>query len=122
MGRKRDVETFINIFDIAVLSSHTEGISNAILEYMALGKPVIASRGGGTSELVLDNVTGFLTQPCAANAMYEKILLLLENKKLRLKLGNMGRERIMNEFNFRKMLNSFFKIYNTLLIRENNPR
>ena len=46
--------------DICLLSTFTEGISNSIMEYMALGKPVIATDGGGTKEIVDDGETGFL--------------------------------------------------------------
>jgi glycosyltransferase involved in cell wall biosynthesis len=52
LGRQNDAESIINIFDIGVLTTniriHREGISNSIIEYMAMGKPVIATQGGGT--------------------------------------------------------------------------
>ena len=63
-GKQKHVESIINIFDIGVLCScYGEGISNTIMEYMALGKPVIATDCGGNKEIVVHNVTGFLIEP-----------------------------------------------------------
>jgi len=56
-----------------------EGISDAVMEYMALGKPVIATDGGGTKELVIDNSTGYLIKPESAKDLARKILYLLEH-------------------------------------------
>ncbi|MBE0655550.1 MAG: glycosyltransferase, partial [Bacteroidales bacterium] len=63
LGKRDDVEKLVNAMDIGVLATFTEGISNSILEYMGLGKPVIATEGRGTSEIVQDGLTGFLVQP-----------------------------------------------------------
>ena len=64
LGKRSEVETIVNIFDIGILLTnskvHGEGISNSIIEYMGLGKPVIATRGGGTNEVVIDNQNGYL--------------------------------------------------------------
>ena len=59
LGKKSNVESFINAMDVCVLATFTEGISNSILEYMALGKPVIATSGGGTNELIDIKKPGF---------------------------------------------------------------
>jgi glycosyltransferase involved in cell wall biosynthesis len=61
---------------IFVLSTFSEGISNSVLEYMALGKPVIATSGGGTGELVLDNTTGYLIRQSDPEELAEKMELL----------------------------------------------
>ncbi len=113
--KQNDVESIINIFDIGVLSTYTEGISNSIIEYMALGKPVVATDCGGTKELVLDGETGFLVKSHKANNMGERIEQLLEDKDLTINMGNAGRERIMREFNLEKMTNLYIAIYKGLL-------
>ena len=61
-GRQSNVESIINCFDVAVLATIIVGISNAAMEYMPLEKPVIVTEGGGTSELVKDEVTGYLVR------------------------------------------------------------
>ena len=55
-GKRTDVESVIQIFDIGLLITFYEGISNSIIEYMALGKPVIATDGGGTSEIIIRRI------------------------------------------------------------------
>ena len=91
-----------------------EGISNSIMEYMALKKPVIATAGGGTNELVLNNITGFLINQKTPQEMQEKIEFLLDNQDIAERMGQKGKERIQQEFNIEKMTNSYLDIYNKL--------
>lgn len=114
-GKQKDVESIINIFDIGVLSTFTEGISNSIMEYMALKKPVIATKGGGTSELVIDGETGFLIEPKNPGQLAEKIEYLLLNPEIALRMGNKGKERIVREFNLKKMVDETYNLYNEVL-------
>ncbi|MBF0234977.1 MAG: glycosyltransferase family 4 protein, partial [Desulfamplus sp.] len=62
-GTQKRIMNIVNIFDIGVLATYTEGISNAVMEYMALKKPVIVTDCGGNKELVEDHHTGFLVEP-----------------------------------------------------------
>ena len=115
LGKQNDVESLINVFDIGVLSTYTEGISNAVMEYMALGKPVIATNGGGTNEIVLDRETGFLVKPESVEELTSKIEYLLENEKVAIIMGSKGRKRIKQEFSLEKMTKSFVDLYKRLL-------
>jgi len=108
---QNDILSLMNICDIGVLSTFTEGISNAIMEFMALGKPVVATDGGGTNELVLDNKTGYLVKRKSEVDMSQKINLLISNRLLRLKFGEKGRERIKSEFGIDSMVNDFVEEY-----------
>ena len=101
--------------DICVLSTFTEGISNSILEYMALGKPVIATSGGGTNEIVADLKTGFLIGTSNPEELAEKIELLLDNVKLREGMGLAGKEWIVKYFSIDLMINKYINLYNDLL-------
>jgi len=111
LGPVTNVESLINIMDICVLSTYSEGISNAILEYMALSKPVIASIGGGTAEIVVDNETGFLIPPSDTVTLASKIEMLLDNEKLRNNLGHQGKLRIQKVFSIELMKNKYIAIY-----------
>jgi glycosyltransferase involved in cell wall biosynthesis len=115
LGKQSDVESLINIFDVGVLSTYTEGISNVVMEYMALGKPVIVSSGGGTPEIVEHDKTGFLISPKSVEELASKIEYLLENEKVAVEMGEKGRERIRQEFSLEKMTNSFVSSYKRLL-------
>lgn len=118
-GKQNDVESIVNVFDIGVLTTnlevHGEGISNSILEYMALGKPVIATEGGGTKELIINGETGFLLEQKNYIQLADKIEYLLENKKVAIEMGKKGRERIKKEFSLEKMTNSYISLYKNLL-------
>ena len=122
LGRQNDVESIVNVFDVGVLATnrrkHGEGISNSIMEYMACEKPVVATRGGGTPELIIDSKTGFLINSYSPQEMSEKILFLLDNKVLAEKMGKVGKKRIETEFSLDRMVNSYFEMYNRILLRQ----
>ena len=113
------VEEYINLFDIGVLCTnsefHGEGISNAILEYMAMGKPVIASEGGGTREIVDDNVNGFLITPKQPELLEEKIIYLMNNPEKARDMGLQGQQKIRQHFSIEAMCSGFIKIYEKLI-------
>jgi glycosyltransferase involved in cell wall biosynthesis len=88
------VESYINVMDVCVLATFTEGISNSVMEYMALGKPVVATEGGGTGELVRSGETGFLVKPSDPGMMAGKIEELISDEELRKRMGEMGKDRI----------------------------
>jgi len=112
---QESIESIISLFDVGVLSTHTEGISNSIMEYMALGKPVVATDCGGTRELVLDGKTGFLVLPADSKSLGFRIEQLLDNVELAVKMGNEGRKRIEKEFNLEKMTDSYVVLYQRLM-------
>ncbi len=114
LGKKSDVESYVNASDICVLSTFTEGISNSILEYMALGKPVVATDGGGTNELVDDKKTGFLVKPSDPKDLAEKIEILLKDSELRSRMGICGNERVKESFSISSMVNKFITLYNDI--------
>lgn len=118
-GNQHDVESIINIFDVGVLCTnsmiHGEGISNSIIEYMALGKPVIATAGGGTSEIIQDQVNGFICKPRTPNEIKNKILFLLENQALAEKIGLKNRQLIEEKFSIKSMAENTIRTYERLL-------
>ena len=119
-GVRTDVESIVNVFDIGVLATNTkihgEGISNSILEYMALGKPTVATTGGGTNEIVEDGKTGFLIPPAAPAALADKLDYLLNNPVMAERMGTAGKNRIMTVFGLAKMTMEYHQLYKKLLI------
>ncbi|MFT7603037.1 MAG: glycosyltransferase involved in cell wall biosynthesis [Saprospiraceae bacterium] len=114
-GQRKDIESVVNTFDIGVLSTFTEGISNSIMEYMVLGKPVIASGGGGTPELVIDGETGFVIPSKSPEIMVEKINQLLDNPGLCQEMGEKGKQRIYDHFTLASMEKSYLELYDKLV-------
>lgn len=114
-GKISEVETYILPFHIGVLTTYTEGISNSIIEFMALSKPVVATDGGGTNELIIDGTTGFLIEKGNVNSLVSKLQLLLDSPELLTSMGIEGRKRIENDFNLEKMTNSYHQLYLSVL-------
>ena len=112
----KDIESLINIFDIGVLSTFTEGISNSVMEYMALSKPVVATEGGGTSEIVTSE-SGFLVPQKSPLELADKLEILINSPEKRQIMGEKGREVIENKFNFNKMCMSFDDIFKEYYMR-----
>jgi glycosyltransferase involved in cell wall biosynthesis len=119
LGKRNDVESIVNIFDVGVLitnsKAHGEGVSNSIIEYMALGKPVIATSGGGTNEIVFDDLNGYLIEPENVAQLEEKICLLMKDPELRVKLGEEGRKIIHEKFDLKIMTQKYVELYNKLI-------
>jgi glycosyltransferase involved in cell wall biosynthesis len=119
LGRQSNIESYINLFDVALLLTnpdvHGEGISNAILEYMAIGKPVVATRGGGTEEIVVDDHTGFLVDSKDIDALCAKIQYLLDHEKAAARMGDAGRNIIHKAFTIERMISQYLHVYQTLL-------
>lgn len=119
LGKRSKVETIVNIFDIGVLLTnnkvHGEGISNSILEYMALGKPVIATIGGGTSEIIENNKNGFLIDASEPIQLVEKIEMLKNNPDLQQELGKYGQAIFREQFDIEIMTRKYVELYHQLL-------
>lgn len=122
LGRQNDVESIVSIFDIGILTSnsnvHGEGISNSIMEYMALGKPVVATIGGGTDEIVIDGETGFLIEEKNVIKLVEKIEYLLNDELEAKKMGHEGKKRIETDFSISNMVNKTVQLYNELIFKK----
>jgi glycosyltransferase involved in cell wall biosynthesis len=121
-GRRSDVESHVQIFDIGMLLSHREGISNAIIEYMASGKPVIATEGGGTPELVVHGETGFIVASNTEDRVVQYIHYLLDTTQAAEQMGRAGRARIQAHFSTKHMCSETLSIYRSCLRRKTLPR
>lgn len=111
MGKQSRIESLISAMDVCVLATFTEGTSNSLMEYMAMGKPVVATRGGGTAELINDGIEGCLVNQRDAGMMADRINILLNNSALREKLGTAARTRIIDAFSIERMVNDYVALY-----------
>ena len=116
VGYSDSVADWLQIMDIMVLtSSRVEGCSNAILEAMALGRPVIATRVGGNRELIRHGETGLLIEPRDPAALAEAIQRLLGDRTLRLELAARARAQLSERFSQQEMVEQYQILYSQLI-------
>ena len=118
LGKRQDVQQLLRVADICVLSSTSEGMSNAILEYMAAGKPVVATSVGGNPELVKENKTGYLVAVKDAYGLYETLSDLINNPSKQKEFGRQGLIRIQEQFTMGAMVTAYQNLYEKFLLEK----
>jgi L-malate glycosyltransferase len=93
------------------LTSRSEGIPLTLIEGMAAGLPVLATRVGGIPEVVVEGETGLLAPAGDADALAAQVLRLAEDRDLRERLGRAGRERARTSFDEGRMIAAYDRIY-----------
>lgn len=111
LGNRTDVPRILRALDVFVLPSLNEGISNTILEAMACGVPVIATRVGGNSELVEEGKTGTLVPAGDCETLASVVTRYLNDPSLRRLHGSSGRVRACEHFTVEKMVHGYEEIY-----------
>ncbi|MCP4044130.1 MAG: glycosyltransferase, partial [Gammaproteobacteria bacterium] len=117
-GARHDVPMLMRGFDVYVLPSLAEGISNTIMEAMAIGLPVVATRVGGNAELVDDGITGTLISRSNPEVMADAIQKYIESPDLRSQHGAGGRKRAVKEFSLEHMVSQYMDVYDQILERK----
>jgi L-malate glycosyltransferase len=115
-GELKDVPAFFKTIDIAVLPSlKNEGFPNSVMEAMAASLPVVATDTGGTPELVSDGLTGYLVPPADSQALQDRLGKLCADGELRKKMGEAGRQKVIERFTADRMVRRFEHLYEALL-------
>jgi glycosyltransferase involved in cell wall biosynthesis len=113
LGSRTDIEAILGATDISVLASmknHGEGISNAILESMACGLPVIATDNGGTREIIEDGRSGYIVANADYRSIAEKIIHLYRHPDIAEQFGKRGKEIVEKKFSIAAMVQRFEEI------------
>ncbi len=116
-GFRLDVPEILAEVSVSVLPSLSEGLPNAVLESMAAGVPVVATRVGGIPEAVEDGLSGMLVPPGDGAALARAIGMLLEKPELARRLGRAGRERVEVSFSLDRMVRRTQGLYVGMLER-----
>jgi sugar transferase (PEP-CTERM/EpsH1 system associated) len=114
LGNRDDVDTVLQAFDIFVLSSTSEGLSNTIQEAMATGLPVVATNVGGADELVVEGETGILTPASDDRAMADALQALARDDARRAAFGRSGAARARAHFGIARMFRDYEEMYLSL--------
>ena len=118
-GMRNDIAELLRGLDLFVLTSTTEGISLTLLEAMASGLPVVATRVGGNPEVVVDGETGFLVPAKDPQSLAKRMIDLLHNRALSIDMGKRGRRRVEEQFSIKATSQKYLTLYEEIL-RERN--
>jgi glycosyltransferase involved in cell wall biosynthesis len=110
-GRRNDVNRLLSEMTLGVICSDSEGLSNAIMEYMEAGLPVVTINVGGNPELVSSGKTGLLVPAGDPNALADAIVILLQNREISSRMGGEGRRLIHEKFSVKKMIEDSRYLY-----------
>lgn len=110
-GERHDVASIMRGLDCFVLPSRGEGISNTILEAMACALPVVATRVGGTSELIDNGITGMMVEASDSDALSRALGVYFEDPALAQRHGRAARQRIEHTFSLERMVDAYHQLY-----------
>ncbi len=110
-GHRADVRQLMAAFDAYVSSSIFEGMSLTILEAMAAARPIVATRAGGTPEIVVDGVTGLLVQPGDGAGLADALSQLGADPARARAMGAAGRDRVCERFTLERMVTHYAEAY-----------
>jgi glycosyltransferase involved in cell wall biosynthesis len=114
LGKRGDIPDLLAAIDVSVLCSTSEGLSNVIMESMAAGKPVVATRVGGNPELVVDGVTGYLVPPADSATLADAILSLLTRPDRGKSMGEAGKTNVNDTFSIEAMVKAHEGLYTSI--------
>jgi glycosyltransferase involved in cell wall biosynthesis len=115
LGSRRDVAAILNAADIGILCSHQEGFSNAVLEGMAAGLPMIVTDVGGNVEAVEDGLNGRVVPPREPRRLAEVLLEIARSPNKRL-MGEAGRHRVQGAFSLDACVDAYEALYRELTV------
>ncbi|HPP12062.1 MAG TPA: glycosyltransferase family 4 protein, partial [bacterium] len=98
-----------------VLPSLAEGLSNALLEAMACGLPVVATKVSGTVDVIEEGVNGFLVEPGNPEALAEAMAGILKDEGLAYRMGQANRKKILEKYSLDKIVDEYLSLYKRLM-------
>ncbi|MBI2415266.1 MAG: glycosyltransferase family 4 protein [Candidatus Kerfeldbacteria bacterium] len=113
-GVRQDIPNILAASDIVVLPTYGDGLPNVIMEAMAAGRPCIASNINGLPYLIDHERTGLLLEPGDLNLLEHHIMRLVEQPALRQQYGQAGREKILEQFNWQKLVKQYTLLFTSL--------
>ncbi len=111
LGVKQDIPGYLNMFDLFVLPSLSEGCSNVLQEAMATGLPIVASNVGGNPELIHHEENGLLFDVHDLNDFVSQLIRLMKDKNLREKYGQNARQSAVRDFSLQTMISAYSDFY-----------
>jgi len=117
VGPSERVADLLSAMDVFVLPSLGEGMSNTLLEALAVGLPIVATAVGGNPEVIADGVEGYLFAPGDVQGLSRRLQAVLSDAALRARLGQAARQRAREHFSIDRMLRRYTDLYTDLVTR-----
>jgi glycosyltransferase involved in cell wall biosynthesis len=120
-GESAQPEHWLNAFDVFILPSLSEGMSNTLLEAMATALPCVVTDVGANPDLIDDGESGYLVPVRDVNAITDRVSRLAVDPQLRFRMGQRGRMKVTKEFSMARMLENYTRLYtlgNPLPVRQ----
>jgi glycosyltransferase involved in cell wall biosynthesis len=121
LGRRADMPSVLKTLDVFVLPSESEGMSNAVLEAMAMMRPVVATAVGGNTVVIEEGATGFLVAYPDASALARRVLDLFANRRARQSIGQAARARVVAQYSAAAMVTEIEALYDRLSAAKGEP-
>jgi glycosyltransferase involved in cell wall biosynthesis len=115
VGYQDDVARFYSAIDALVLPSVNEGTPVSVMEALAAQRPVVATRVGGTPDVIRDGVDGYLVEVGDANALSERLAGLANDPERRARMGAKGREQVLGRYAVERLVDDIDRLYRSLL-------
>jgi len=116
---RTDVDTICAGVDIIALTSLNEGTPVSLIEAQAAGKPIVSTRVGGIADVVMENKTALLSDITDEEAFSKNLLQLVNDASLRNKLSNAGKEYVIKQFSYHRLVKDMSDLYHELLNKKN---
>lgn len=115
LGPVADVKRLLPLLDAGVLTSESEGFSNALIEYVSAGVPAVTFAVGGNPEIVEDGVNGRLAPDGDVDALADAVVALLNDRELRLRMAQAGRNRAAREYDPQEIMRRTMAFYRRIV-------
>lgn len=119
---RTDIDVINAGLDIICLTSLNEGAPVSLIEAQAAGKPIVATKVGGVSDIVIEGETALLSDVDDKEQFFTNLLLLVEDEQLRKKMSEKGSKFVMERFSVQRLANDFRKLYYELLNQKSNGK
>jgi len=121
LGYQEDVARLYNAIDALLLPSVNEGTPVSVIESLAARRPAVATKVGGTPDVIRDGVDGFLVDPADGEALAERLAELASDPQLRARMGAAGRERVLERYAVDRLVDDIDRLYRRLLAEHGLP-
>jgi N,N'-diacetylbacillosaminyl-diphospho-undecaprenol alpha-1,3-N-acetylgalactosaminyltransferase len=118
LGRRDDMAELTAISDIYVLPSYREGIPRTLLEAASMSKPIVTTDTVGCRDVVDNGINGFLVPIKDSKELACKIEILINDEKLRSKMGIEGRKKALREFELTKVIKKYLELYEKMFLKD----